>query len=139
MEYKRFGNNVVVRMDVGDEILTSLKEVCLKENIKLASLTALGACNHFVAGVYDVEKKAYFKNEFNGAYEITALVGNISTKDGEYYAHLHITCGDDKGNCFGGHLNEATISVTCEMFINVIDGEVDRKVDEVTGLNVFKF
>lgn len=139
MEYKRFNNTVVVRMDRGEEILTTLKEVALKENIKLASITALGATDHFICGAYDVNKKEYIKNEFNGIYEITALVGNINTMNNEYYAHLHITCADDKGICVGGHLNEAIISATCEMFIEIIDGSVDRFHDDKYGLNLFKF
>ena len=139
MEYKRFGNTIVVRMDPGEEIVEQVRNVSLKENIQLASITAIGAINHLVAGVYSVPEQKYYKNEFNGVYEITSLVGNISTMNGENYIHLHITCGDEKGNCIGGHLNEARISATCEMFINVIDGTVDRVKDEKTGLNVFKF
>lgn len=139
MEYKRFDNTVVIRMDRGEEVLATLKEVALKENIKLASVSALGACDHFVAGVFKVDTKEYIKNVFDGDYEITALVGTINTMKGEYYSHIHITCGDEKGNCFGGHLNEARISVTCEMVVTIINGSVDRKKDDVTGLNVFKF
>lgn len=139
MEYRRFENTIVLRMDRGEEVLETLKEVALKENIKLATISALGACDHFVAGVYNVAEQNYYKNEFNGAFEITSLVGNINTMNGEYYSHLHITCADDKAACFGGHLNEARISATCEMFINIIDGSVDRYKDEVTGLNLFKF
>ncbi len=139
MEYKRFENTIVLRMDRGEEILSTLKEVALKENIKLASISALGACDHFVAGVYSVPEQKYYKNEFNGVYEITALVGNINTMNGEYYSHLHITCADGNGRCFGGHLNEARISATCEMIVNIIDGNVDRIHDDNTGLNLFKF
>lgn len=139
MEYKRFGNTVVLRIDVGEEILATLKEVALKENIKLASVSALGAVDHFVAGLYKVDTKEYLKNTFDGAYEITSLVGTINTMDGEYYNHIHITCADEKGQCFGGHLNEARIAVTCEMVINIIDGVVDRKKCDITGLNIFKF
>ena len=57
MEYKRFGSKIVVRMDMGEEILEQLKGVALKENIKLCSVSALGATNDFTVGVYDVDKK----------------------------------------------------------------------------------
>ena len=139
MEYKRFENTVVVRIDRGEEILTKLKEVALKENIKLANVNALGATNNFTVGVYDVEQQQYFPNHFEGDYEIVSLTGSINTMDGEYYSHLHMSCGDDKGAVVGGHLNEAYISATCEMFIYIIDGTVDRKKDSETGLNLFEF
>lgn len=139
MEYKRFENTIILRMDKGEEILDTLKKVAIKENIKLASISALGACDHFVAGVYDVNTKEYKKNVFDGVYEITSLVGNINTMNDEYYSHLHITCADSNGNCFGGHLNEARISATCEMFITIIDGRINRFKDELTGLNLFKY
>lgn len=45
----------------------------------------------------------------------------------------------DKGEVFGGHLNRAIVSATCEMIIDVIDGTVDRIHDEETGLNIFNF
>lgn len=139
MEYKRFNNTIVLRMDRGEEVLSTLKEVALKENIKLASISALGACDHFAAGVLDVNTKEYIKNEFDGTFEITSIVGTINTMNGEYYSHLHISCGDEKGNCYGGHLNECHISVTCEMVITIIDGIVDRVKDENLGINIFKF
>ena len=65
--------------------------------------------------------------------------GTISTMDGKYYAHLHMSAGDDSGKVFGGHLNRAVISATCEMVINIIDGAIDRYADADIGLNLFKF
>lgn len=50
-----------------------------------------------------------------------------------------MSVGNEKGEAFGGHLNRAVVSATCEMVITVIDGKVDRVYDEETGLNVFKF
>ena len=40
MEYKRFHDTIVVRIDRGEEILTQLKEVALKEKITLANVQA---------------------------------------------------------------------------------------------------
>ncbi len=138
MVYRRFENTVAVRIDRGEEILEQLKEVCTRENIRLATVSAIGALGEFTVGVYNVEEKKYYKNTFRGAYEIVSLAGNITTMDGAYYAHLHLSAADGSGGCVGGHLNGAVVSATCELFLQVIDGEIDRFYDDVTGLNLMK-
>ena len=139
MDYRRFGSHIIARFDRGEEILACLKQVALEENIRLASVSALGAVDDFTVGVYKVDEQKYYANHFEGAFEIVSLTGTISTMDGEYYAHLHMSAGDDKGAVFGGHLNSARISATCEMVIDVIDGVVERKKDPAVGLNLFEF
>ena len=139
MEYKRFDNTIIARIDKGEEILEQLKVIAINENIKLASINALGAIDDFTVGVYKVDEKKYYSNSFKGYYEITSLTGTISTMDREYYAHLHMSAGNEKGEVFGGHLNRAVVSAVCEMIISVIDGKVDRIYDKGTGLNIFKF
>ena len=139
MDYRRFGKTIIARMDRGEEVLTQLKNIALKEDIKLASVRALGATDNFTVGVFKVEEKKYYANHFTGDFEIVSLTGTISTMNGEYYAHLHMSAGDEQGHVFGGHLNEAIISATCEMVIEIIDGQVDRLRDERVGLNLFHF
>ena len=41
MEYRVYGNDVVLRIQKGEEILTCLKEVCEKEHITPVSYTHL--------------------------------------------------------------------------------------------------
>lgn len=139
MDYRRFGKTIIARIDRGEEVLTQLKVIALKEDIKLASVRALGATDDFTVGVFKVDEKKYYANHFTGDFEIVSLTGTISTMNGEYYAHLHMSAGDEQGRVFGGHLNEAIISATCEMVIEVIDGQVDRIRDESVGLNLFHF
>ena len=139
MEYQRFENKIVARIDKGEEILEKIKEISLKENIKLANVNALGATNDFTVGVFKVDEKKYYSNNFKGNFEIVSLTGSINTMNGEFYTHIHMSAGNEKGEVFGGHLNRAIVSATCEMFIEIIDGEVDRYFDEEIGLNLFKF
>lgn len=139
MEYRRFNNTIVLRIDKGEEILESIKSLALKENIKLANINALGAVGEFTVGVFKTQEKKYYSNEFKGDFEIVSLTGTINTMNGEFYSHLHMSAGDDKGQVFGGHLNKAIVSATCEMVINIIDGTVDREYNEEIGLNLFKF
>ena len=139
MEYKRFDKDIVVRIDNGEEILEKIKEVAIKENIKLATVTALGATNEFTVGVFKTEEKKYYSNSFQGDFEIVSLTGSINTMNDKFYTHIHMSAGDEKGNVFGGHLNKAIVSATCEMFIHVIEGKVDRELSKDIGLNLFKF
>ena len=139
MDYKRFSNAIVLRVDRGEEILEQLKAVCLKENVKLASVSGIGAINDLTSGVWDVERKEYFSNHFTGVYEVANLVGTITTMNGEYYAHIHISAGDAQGHVVGGHLNRAVVSATTEIVLHLIDGTVEREFSPEVGLNLLKF
>lgn len=139
MEYRRFGNTIVARIDRGEEILAAVREIAGAEHIQLASVSALGATNDFTVGVYNVDQKQYHANDYKGNFEIVSLTGTINTMDGEFYTHLHMSAGDEKGQVFGGHLNRAVVSAVCEMVITVIDGVVDRRFSEEIELNLFRF
>ena len=121
MEYRKFSNTIVVRIDKGEEILEKIKEIALKENIKLANINALGATNDFTVGVFKTTEKKYYSNNIKGDFEIVSLTGTINTMNNEFYAHIHMSAGNDKGEVFGGHLNRAIVSATCEMIINIIE------------------
>ncbi len=139
MEYRRFNHTIVARLDKGEDILEQIKEIAQKEKIELASVQALGAVDDFTVGVFDTKTKEYHANHFEGSYEIVSLTGTINTMHGEFYSHLHMSAGNDKGQVFGGHLNKANISATCEMIITIIEGKVDREFSEEIGLNLFRF
>lgn len=139
MVYKRFQDNLILRVDPGEEILETLKKVAEKEQIKLAEVSALGAIGEFTTGVFDPEKKQYSSNDFKGHYEIVSLTGTITEMDGGCYLHIHMSAGDGSGQVFGGHLNRAVVSATCEMVVRVIDGHVGRKFNDKIGLNLFEF
>ena len=139
MDYRRFQNTLIVRIDRGEEITEQLLAVVRKESIQLASVEALGAVNDFTVGVYNTAEKKYYSNHFEGAFEIVSLTGTITVMDGKPYHHLHMSAGNEKGVVYGGHLNRAIVSATCEMVIHVIDGMVDRKADPDVGLNLLFF
>ncbi len=139
MEYRRFGDRIVARIDRGEEVVSSIEKIAKAESIKLGKVSALGALGDFTVGVYKVSEQKYYPNHFTGDFEIVSLFGTICTKEGEYYGHFHLSAGDGEGRVFGGHLNEGIISATCEMVIDIIDGQVERQVDSDTGLNIYKF
>ena len=139
MEYRKFGDTYIVRMDPGEEILTQLKVFAEQEGVKLASVTALGAVKDFTVGVFDTGAKVYQSNRFQGVYEIVSLVGTINTMNDAFYCHLHMCAADQEGHAFGGHLNEAVISATCELVVTCLPGRTDRVFSDEVGLNLISF
>lgn len=139
MDYKKFGNKYILRLEQGEEVVTKLKEFCKEQNIKLGWIKGIGAVNEVKVGIFKVDEKVYYTKELRGDYEITSLLGNISTMDGEVYLHLHINLSDDEYKTYGGHLDSAIISATGELVIEAIDGIVDREFNQDIGINLFKF
>lgn len=139
MEFVKFGNKYVLRLDKGEEIVETLKEFCSQHGIKLGWIKGIGAVGEATIGLFETGKKEYHSVDLKGDYEITSLLGNISTMDGETYLHLHITLGDDKYSILGGHFARGVISATGEFLIESIDGEVDREFNDEVGLNLYKF
>ena len=141
MDYRVFGNQIVLRVDRGEEVMETIGMLCEKEGIRLGSIVGLGAADHLVMGLYDVENQEFSEIKLDKPLEITSIVGNITEMDGKPYLHIHVNASDAEGHAYGGHLKAVRISGTSEIFITVIDGHVGREKDSITntGLNLFKF
>ena len=138
MQYKRIQNVLFIRPERGEELLTVLKTACLENGVKLGLVSGIGATDDFTVGRFDLSAKRYDEIHRTGAHEIVSLLGNITTMNGEYYAHLHLAAADGEGQMTGGHLNRAVISATGEITVTILDGEVDRVRDEAIGINLWK-
>ena len=80
MEYRKFGDTYVLRLDQGEEVMESLRRFAEAEQISLASVQGIAALSAF-------DLKAH---HYEGCYEITSLLGTIDTMDGQFYCHLHL-------------------------------------------------
>ena len=139
MEYRRFKDTLVIRMDKGEEIVEQLTAVAAREHIALAEVSALGAVGSFTAGVFYPGEKEYHSNDCTGDFEIVSLTGTVTEMDGKPYLHLHMSAGDREGRVWGGHLNRAVVSATCEMVVRILDGHVGRTFSPEIGLNLLAF
>ena len=140
MEYRKFSQSYVLRLDPGEEIVASLTRLVEQEQVQLGNVTAIGAANDVTIGIFSTQEKQYHARRYQGDYEISALVGNVTRKEGEPYLHLHITIGNPvTGEVHAGHLTSATISATLELFLQVWDGQVGREFSDQVGLNLFRF
>ena len=139
MDYRKFGTTYVMRLDPGDEIGEKVLWLAAVEQIKLATVTGLGAVDNVTLGIFSPDTKQFKANMFHADFEIVSLTGTITTQRGRPYAHLHMAVSDLAARCFGGHLNRGVVSASAEIIIQVLPGEIDRQPDPKIGLNLMHF
>lgn len=139
MEYKQFRNRYVIRMDNDAEITGVLKTFCKEKNITLGTISGLGSLKSATLGFFDPKTKEYKEKTFNEPLEMASLVGNIAVNDGEPLLHLHTTIAGKDYKAYAGHMAKATVSLTAEIYIDVIKGKVEKTFDPETGLNRLNF
>lgn len=136
MRYKLCRDKVLIRIDKGEEIVETLKQICRTLDIKLGTITGIGATNNVRIGLYDVRSKEYRSKEFLGDHEIAPLYGNITLMGDEVYLHLHVNLCDEEHKSIGGHLDSAIVSATFEAVIDIIEGKIKRIYNKKIGLNL---
>lgn len=129
MEYKRKGKVIAIALTSGDEVLESIKKVCQKENIKCATINGIGATNYAEIGLLKADKRSYEKKISREDLEISSMIGNVTIKEGELNVHIHIVLTTTK-DAFGGHVFKCIISAVADIFLNVIDMNINREVLE---------
>lgn len=139
MDYRKFGETYLVRMDKGRGNPHKAPGAFGEGAHPPGLCGGLGAVNDFTVGVLRTAAKQYEAHNFTGDHEIVSLTGTVSTMNGGFYAHLHMSAAGETGAVVGGHLNRAVISATCEMVLRLLDGRAERRFDPETGLNLFQF
>jgi uncharacterized protein len=137
MLYKKVENGCLLRLERGEEVMTSLLEFIRKFDIKSGFMVGLGACEELKLGYFDAVKGEYKDKEFKGEYEVTNLTGNIAwLEDGNPIAHVHITLSDEHFRAVAGHLWSGKVSGTVEIHITAFKNKILRTKDSETGLNL---
>ncbi len=139
MKHRRFKDKIIVRIDKGEDLISSIKAVCKEHQVKAGAVQGIGTVNKITLGLFNPNTKQYLSRELIGDFEIAPLLGDITTKNGEPYIHLHANvCNADQAS-FGGHVIAATVSITCEIIIDVIDATIERSFDSDIGINLLDF
>ncbi|HPY95870.1 MAG TPA: DNA-binding protein [Candidatus Cloacimonadota bacterium] len=128
----------VLRLYKGEEVVSSLSNFVREKKIIYCLLSGIGACTDAKISYYSMQNKEYIETHLNSFYEIVSLSGNIISNGNQTVVHVHILLSDDKFHCFGGHLNSAIVTATCEVNLIVSEERIDRQLEEDTKLNLLK-
>ena len=137
-KYKQSGNTFILSLDNHVEITEALAAFCEEKNILSGRIDGLGAVSEATFRYLNPATMKYVDKTFAEQMELTAVVGNISRKDGKPYLHIHITASRSDYTCVGGHLLKARINGACELFVTDLGVEVGRQLDSETGINLYK-
>lgn len=110
-----------VRFSTGDEILSGLTDLAMKQHITSAYVTGIGGLSTGLLGWGDPSNGAFKKIPIDQKAEIVSLVGDISMRDGRPYVHLHGVVAFSDGSTRGGHVIEAQVAPVAEIAVVALE------------------
>ena len=126
----------VVRLDVGEEILGTLKEFVQEQQLEGAAIQGIGAVQDTVLGYFDVHEKVYRELSIPEDMELVSLNGNLTWVEGEPFIHAHAALSGEDFVARGGHVFSSVIAVTGEFHVQPTGVRIERVPDERSGLKL---
>ena len=144
MEYREYGGTCYIRLDRGDEILSSVKRVCELTGARSAVFTGIGACSEAQILTFDPEKGAFESRTLTGMLELVSLTGNVISGENDLSLHVHASFAyrlpDGTHAVAAGHVARAVTLYTAEIELRPVRGGViGRRTDPVTGTGFWDF
>lgn len=127
-----------IRIDRGEELIGELANFCKKQKIMTGFFWGIGAASSVLLSSYDLDKREYFDSRIEEGLEISSLFGNISRLGEKPVIHAHGVFSDFDTRTHAGHVKELTISATCEIFLQALDGKTERQYNKTIGLNLLE-
>lgn len=130
------GETYAVIFGKGDEVASGLTEFAETHQIKSGHLTAIGAFSSAVLAYFDRDTKEYKKIVIDEQVEVLSLVGDFALDNGTPALHAHAVVGFPDGSTKGGHLLEARVWPTLEVFVTATPRPLFKKHDPDSGLDL---
>ena len=144
MEYRNLGGVYYVRLDRGDEIISSILDICRKEQIGSAIYNGIGGCGEAQIQTYIPETGQFEMQTLCGMLELVSLTGNvIRDNDDGLFHHTHAVFSYKDGEqhrLAAGHIKSITVLYTAEIELRpVVGGTIKRQFDPETGTGFWSF
>jgi hypothetical protein len=132
-----------VALETGDKLIESVVAFSAEHGLAASEFSAIGAMAWAKLACFDWETKDYVDIPVDEQVEIASLTGRITRPEGEEPGaggdadpHLHVHCILSRldGSVVAGHLLEAEVRPTAEVFIVDQPAELHRRTDPESGL-----
>jgi predicted DNA-binding protein with PD1-like motif len=138
MKWRREGSRIFIRLELGDQVHSSLAEIAGREGVSGGWFSGIGAASDVELGYYHLDQKDYDRTRIAGDVEIASASGSLGVVDGKPFVHLHAVVSDRECVPRGGHLFHAVSAATLEFVLLVAQAPIERTEDEETGLKLWR-
>ena len=138
MKIKKVDDGYFVVLGRGEKIIENLLKLARDFAIPSGVISGVGAVMNAKLGFYHLSKKTYDERFFADEHELIGLSGNVSWLKDNPVIHCHIVMGNTQFAAIAGHLFEAEIAVTGEIFVFTKTVKVARCFDSKIGLNLME-
>lgn len=141
MKVKLISNNrgtkeYAVIFNEGDEAYAGLSDFAEKYHVTSGHFTAIGALSSVVLAWFGPQKKMYLENPIHEQVEVASMIGDFALYNGKPTVHTHMVVGHRDGSASGGHVIEAIVSPTLEVFVTADPSTLQKKYDPVSHLTL---
>jgi predicted DNA-binding protein with PD1-like motif len=114
----------------GDEVLSGLTDFAIQYHVGAAHFTGIGAVSGATVGWLNLPKKMYHAIHVDQQVEVLSMIGDVALYNGKPVVHAHMVFGKSDGSTVGGHLWEAHVNPTLEVFVSVDPEPLRKKPDD---------
>lgn len=131
MKYRIIAGEVPARtfalvFEIGDDAVAELTLFAKRESVRCAAIGGIGGFGSAKLGYYDMQAKRYEPIPIDEQVEVVSFLGNVTLYKGEPRVHVHCTVGFRGGATKAGHLLEATVRPTLELFVRECATPLER-------------
>ena len=121
----------------GDQVQAALATFAKDQHVVDAHFSAIGAVRDPEVAWFDESRKQYKAMALHEQMEVLTLSGDIAVGvDGKPVVHTHLVLARSDGEAWGGHLIEATVSPTLELFVTTYPEPLHKRLDPATDLQL---
>ncbi len=123
-------------LKAGSVLPDAIVDLARQEKLHTANVEAIGGVETLKLAYFNHRTKKYEEHDYREFMEVTGLLGNITSKDGKPFLHIHGTFGRRDMSTVGGHVVSADVMPLLEVVITPTSNRALRRFDEKTGLNL---
>ena len=128
----------VLVFEPGEDPIPVLTRFCDEHDIAGGRIGGIGGFSQVTLAYFNIETREYEPLPIREQVEVMSLLGNVARFEGKAKLHLHAVVGKRDGSAHGGHLLEARVRPTLELWLEESPAELRREKDAATGLPLLR-